>query len=165
MPSPARASTSNCSRTARRSHHRSRCASAATIWRCCARLPARSRSIVRNTPGARDVINPVANDGIDLDIGLDEDKAALLNIAPGEARRAIRLALSGENAAIFPRRGRRQLPRRRAPADRRLPADLGAERDLRRHPHRRCRRRCRRSAAPGWKACRRRSSAISWNAR
>ncbi|MGQ3045156.1 MAG: efflux RND transporter permease subunit, partial [Brevundimonas aurantiaca] len=28
-------------------------------------------------------------------------KAAMLNIAPGEARRAVRLALSGENAAAF----------------------------------------------------------------
>ena len=64
-------------------------------------IAAKVEVIVRNTPGARDVINPVANDGIDLDIGLDEDKAALLNIAPGEARRAIRLALSGENAASF----------------------------------------------------------------
>ena len=64
-------------------------------------IAAKVEVIVRNTPGARDVINPVANDGIDLDIGLDEGKAALLNIAPGEPRRAIRLALSGENAASF----------------------------------------------------------------
>ena len=64
-------------------------------------IAAKVEVIVRNTPGARDVINPVANDGIDLDIGLDEGKAALLNIAPGEPRRAIRLALSGENAAWF----------------------------------------------------------------
>jgi len=64
-------------------------------------IAAKVEVIVRNTPGARDVINPVANDGIDLDIGLDDGKAALLNIAPGEPRRAIRLALSGENAASF----------------------------------------------------------------
>lgn len=64
-------------------------------------LAARVEVILRTTPGARDVINPVANNGIDLDVGLDEAKAALLNIAPGEARRAVRLALSGENAAAF----------------------------------------------------------------
>lgn len=64
-------------------------------------LAARVEAILRATPGARDVINPVANDGIDLDIALDDAKAALLNIAPGEARRAIRLALSGENAAAY----------------------------------------------------------------
>ncbi|WP_282073227.1 efflux RND transporter permease subunit, partial [Janibacter hoylei] len=33
--------------------------------------------------------------------GLDEQKAALLNIPPGEARRAIQLAISGERAATF----------------------------------------------------------------
>ncbi|QJB70076.1 efflux RND transporter permease subunit [Parasphingorhabdus halotolerans] len=57
--------------------------------------------ILRDTPGARDINNPVATDKIDLDIGLDEQKAALLNIPAGEPRRAIRLALSGERAATF----------------------------------------------------------------
>lgn len=57
--------------------------------------------ILRDTPGARDIVNPLATDKIDLDIGLDQNKAALLNIAPGEPRRAIRLALSGEQAAFF----------------------------------------------------------------
>ncbi|MCO5791672.1 MAG: efflux RND transporter permease subunit [Blastomonas sp.] len=64
-------------------------------------LAAKIETILRATPGARDVINPVATNGIDLDVGLDEAKAAMLNIAPGEARRAVRLALSGENAAAF----------------------------------------------------------------
>ncbi|WP_373488147.1 efflux RND transporter permease subunit, partial [Blastomonas sp.] len=64
-------------------------------------VAAQVESVLRATPGARDVINPVATDGIDLDIGLDEAKAALLNIAPGEPRRAIRLALSGENAGTY----------------------------------------------------------------
>jgi len=57
--------------------------------------------ILRRTPGARDVENPVATNRIDLDIGLDDAKAALLNIAPGEPRRAIRIALSGERASSF----------------------------------------------------------------
>ncbi len=57
--------------------------------------------ILRDTPGARDIVNPLATDKIDLDIGLDRNKAALLDIPPGEPRRAIRLALSGERAAFF----------------------------------------------------------------
>ena len=57
--------------------------------------------VLRETPGARDIVNPVETDKVDLDIGLDERKAALLNIASGEPRRAIRLALSGERAASF----------------------------------------------------------------
>ncbi len=57
--------------------------------------------ILRDIPGARDIVNPLANDKIDLDIGLDYAKAALLDIPPGEPRRAIRLAISGERAASF----------------------------------------------------------------
>lgn len=57
--------------------------------------------ILRTTKGARDVINPVSTNRIDLNLGLDERKAALLNIPVGEPRRALRLALSGEQAAIF----------------------------------------------------------------
>lgn len=64
-------------------------------------LSAQVADILRNTAGARDIKNPVATDKIDLDIGLDEQQAALLNIPAGEARRAIRLALSGEPAATF----------------------------------------------------------------
>ncbi|MEH6758074.1 MAG: efflux RND transporter permease subunit [Parasphingorhabdus sp.] len=64
-------------------------------------LAGKVANILRDTEGARDVKNPIANDKIDLDIGLDERKAALLNIPAGEARRAIRLALSGERAANF----------------------------------------------------------------
>ena len=58
-------------------------------------------NILRDTPGARDIDNPIATDKIDLDMGLDEKKAALLNIPAGEARRAIRLAITGEKAAVF----------------------------------------------------------------
>ncbi|ATW02751.1 efflux RND transporter permease subunit [Sphingorhabdus sp. YGSMI21] len=57
--------------------------------------------VLRKTPGARDIVNPVETDKIDLDIGLNEKKAALLNIPSGEPRRAIRLAISGERAASF----------------------------------------------------------------
>lgn len=57
--------------------------------------------ILRDTPGARDVNNPVAFDRVDLDIRIDDAKAALLDVPSGAPRRAIRLALSGERAATF----------------------------------------------------------------
>ena len=65
------------------------------------RLAGEVADILRRTPGARDINNPVGSDKIDLDINVDERRAALLDIAPGEPRRAIRLAISGERAATF----------------------------------------------------------------
>ena len=56
---------------------------------------------LRDTPGARDVNNPVAFDRVDLNVSIDEAKAALLDVPSGAARRAIRLALSGERSATF----------------------------------------------------------------
>jgi multidrug efflux pump subunit AcrB len=58
-------------------------------------------TIIRATPGTRDIDNPLAVDRVDLDLGLDADKAALLGVAPGEPRRALRLAIAGERAATF----------------------------------------------------------------
>jgi multidrug efflux pump subunit AcrB len=57
--------------------------------------------ILRKVPGTRDVVNPVAVDRIDLDVDIDEQKAALLNIPVGAPRRAIRLALLGEQAGTY----------------------------------------------------------------
>jgi len=57
--------------------------------------------IIRGVPGTRDVINPVAVDRPRLDLNVDADKAALLGIAPGVVRRAVRLALVGEPAGRF----------------------------------------------------------------
>ncbi len=65
------------------------------------KLSAQVAAVLRKTPGARDVVDPVATDRIDLDMRLDEDKAALLDIPPGAPRRAIRLALNGERAGTF----------------------------------------------------------------
>ncbi|MGB7404496.1 MAG: efflux RND transporter permease subunit [Pacificimonas sp.] len=56
---------------------------------------------VRAHPGTREVRNPQKVDRIDLNVGLDAEKAALLGVAPGEPRRLIRLALVGEEAAIL----------------------------------------------------------------
>ena len=52
-------------------------------------------------PGLRDIDSPLAFDRLDLDLGLDDAKAGLLGVAPGEARRALRLAISGEQASRF----------------------------------------------------------------
>lgn len=57
--------------------------------------------IMRAVPGTRDIDNPLAVDRVDLDLGLDADKAALLGIAPGEPRRALRLSIAGERAGNF----------------------------------------------------------------
>ncbi|MFM2409299.1 MAG: hypothetical protein RL481_127, partial [Pseudomonadota bacterium] len=64
-------------------------------------LAAKVEKILHDTPGTRDVVNPVATDRIDLDMQIDDGKAALLNIAAGAPRRIIRLALSGERAGTF----------------------------------------------------------------
>ncbi len=64
-------------------------------------LAAKMEQVLRDTPGTRDVNNPVAFDRVDIDIRVDDAKAALLDIPAGAPRRAIRLALSGERAGTF----------------------------------------------------------------
>lgn len=62
------------------------------------RLSAQLAEVMRDTPGTRDVEDPLAIDRIDLDLDLDLAKAGLLNVAPDAVRRTVRLALSGEQA-------------------------------------------------------------------
>lgn len=64
-------------------------------------LSAQVATIMRQTKGTRDVVNPLAVDRIDLDLGVDEAKAGLLNVQPEAIRRTMRLALSGERVAAF----------------------------------------------------------------
>lgn len=64
-------------------------------------LAARTEAILKATPGTRDVNNPVRLDRTDLDLGVDEAKAAALGVPAGAPRRIARLALSGEEAARF----------------------------------------------------------------
>ena len=64
-------------------------------------LAAKVEQILHDTPGTRDVVNPVATDRVDLDMRIDEAKAALLDIPTGSPRRAIRLALNGEKAGTY----------------------------------------------------------------
>ncbi len=65
------------------------------------RVAAETEAVIRKVPGTRDIVNPVAVDAPRLELGLDGDKAALLGVQPGAARRALRLALSGEAAGRF----------------------------------------------------------------
>ncbi len=65
------------------------------------RLSGEAERLFRDTPGTRDVRNPLAFDRLDLDLRLDADKAALLGVSPAAARRVTRLALAGENAGRF----------------------------------------------------------------
>jgi multidrug efflux pump subunit AcrB len=65
------------------------------------RLAGEVEAVVRKVPGTRDVRNAVAVDQPRLNLGLDSDKAALLGVTPGAPRRALRLALAGENAGRF----------------------------------------------------------------
>ncbi len=64
-------------------------------------LSLKAEVAMRQTPGTRDVRNPMAFDRLDLDLGLDADKAALLGVSPAAARRVTRLALAGETAGRF----------------------------------------------------------------
>ena len=64
-------------------------------------LSVQLETIMRKHPELRDVINPVATDRIDIDLNIDEQKAALLNIVEGSPRRTIRLALNGEATGNF----------------------------------------------------------------
>jgi multidrug efflux pump subunit AcrB len=64
-------------------------------------LAGKVQQILHDTPGTRDVVNPVSTDRIDLDMQIDDGKAALLDIPAGSPRRTIRLALSGERAGTF----------------------------------------------------------------
>ena len=64
-------------------------------------LAARTEAVLRETPGTRDVVNPLRFDRTDLNLGIDEAKAAALGVPAGAAHRAVRLALTGEEAARF----------------------------------------------------------------
>ncbi len=64
-------------------------------------LAAQTEAVLRATPGTRDVANPLSVDRTDLNLGVDEAKAAAIGVPAGAARRAVRLALAGEDAARF----------------------------------------------------------------
>jgi len=58
-------------------------------------LAAKVDAIIEATPGTRDVHNPVRLQRMDLDLGIDTAKAALLGVPTAEADRTVRLAIAG----------------------------------------------------------------------
>ena len=69
-------------------------------------LAAKVQQVMHDTPGTRDIVNQVATDRIDLDMRIDDAKAALLDIPAGSPRRTIKLALNGEGVGCLPRQRR-----------------------------------------------------------
>jgi multidrug efflux pump subunit AcrB len=65
------------------------------------RLAANADRLLLATPGTQDVVNPLRVDRTDLNLGLDEAKAAVLGVPAGAAKRIARLAISGETAAQY----------------------------------------------------------------
>lgn len=65
------------------------------------RLSGEVAGIMTGMTGMRDVEDQMAVDSIDLDLGIDDNKADLLGVAPDAIRRSVRLALSGERASTF----------------------------------------------------------------
>lgn len=57
--------------------------------------------IVDATPGTRDVKNPLAARTIDLDLGIDQTKAALLGVPAGAVDQSVRIAVGGSQVASF----------------------------------------------------------------
>lgn len=64
-------------------------------------LAARVEAIIEATPGTRDVTNPVRLQRMDLDLGIDTAKAALLGVPTAEADRTVRLAIAGLPAGKY----------------------------------------------------------------
>ncbi|MGB5948525.1 MAG: efflux RND transporter permease subunit [Parvibaculum sp.] len=64
-------------------------------------LAAQTAHIIEETPGTRDVFNPAQLDRTDLDLGVNTEKAALMNVLPGEIDRTVRLAIVGETAGYY----------------------------------------------------------------
>ncbi len=64
-------------------------------------LASTAEETLQKTPGTRDILNQVRTDRVDLDLGIDDAKAALLDIPAGAPRRAVRLAISGEASGNF----------------------------------------------------------------
>ena len=58
-------------------------------------LASRIEAIIQETPGTRDVTNPMRLQRTDLDLGIDTAKAALLGVPTAEADRTVRLAIAG----------------------------------------------------------------------
>ena len=65
------------------------------------KLAAQVEQVLKDTPGTRDVENPVRLLRTDLNLGIDTQKAGLLGVSPLEANRTVRLAIAGLSAGQF----------------------------------------------------------------
>ncbi len=65
------------------------------------RLSIQAEKIITDTPGTRDVGNALRIDRTDLNLGIDEAKAATLGVPSGVARQVARLALSGDTVGRY----------------------------------------------------------------
>lgn len=65
------------------------------------RLAGEVERVLDQTEGVRNIRNPVRLDRTDLDIGLDQDKAAALGVPAGAAERTVALALSGRDVGAY----------------------------------------------------------------
>ncbi len=64
-------------------------------------LAADVERIISDTPGTRDISNPLAARLIDLDVNVDEGKAALLGVPAGAVDQTLRIAIGGAQVASF----------------------------------------------------------------
>lgn len=64
-------------------------------------LATRVEQIVRETPGVRDVRNPIAARQVDIDLNIDANKAALLGVSAGAVDETLRIAVGGAPVASF----------------------------------------------------------------
>ncbi len=62
-------------------------------------LAAQVTRVIEETPGTRDVDNPIRYDRTDLDLSISVDKAGALGVPAGAIDRTVRLALEGETVA------------------------------------------------------------------
>ncbi|HUD51864.1 efflux RND transporter permease subunit [Parvibaculum sp.] len=64
-------------------------------------ISAQVTRIIEETPGTRDVFNPMQLDRTDLNLGINTEKAAMMNVAAGQIDRTVRLAIVGEAAGQY----------------------------------------------------------------
>ncbi len=62
---------------------------------------ARLAGVMENTPGIRNIYNPLRFDRTDLNLGVDTQKAALIGISAGQIDQTVHLAMLGDSAGKF----------------------------------------------------------------
>jgi multidrug efflux pump subunit AcrB len=65
------------------------------------RISEKVETIIRDHPGTRDIENPLAETRVDLNLGFDRERAALLGVSPDQLRQTVRLSLLGQSGGIF----------------------------------------------------------------